>query len=69
MREVQIMIKEGLTNFIIHDMSFTSRAEDAFGVNSHVISDVVEGWNRNVFVIPDKAIKINTNKQKKYVLM
>lgn len=62
-------MKHNVANFIIHDLSTKYRADESLGVNSTVISDVVEGWNRKIYVVPYQAVKLNRQEPEKYILM
>lgn len=63
------MVKDDVANFIIHDLALKTKVQDGYGVNSGIISDVVEGWNRKVYIVPNKALRLNHIEHKKYILM
>lgn len=62
------MIKQNIAQYIINDLS-RNRVPEGFGVNSSVISEVVEGWNQNIYVEPNHTLKINRTQPQKYILM
>lgn len=52
------MHKQSIADFILYDIS-KAKVNGGFEVNSSIISDVVEGWNRNIYVTPNEGIKFN----------
>lgn len=62
------MQKTNIADFILYDLAQTKINND-FGINSGIISDVVEGWNNNVYVVPNKTIKFARKKTKNFRLM
>lgn len=62
------MIKQNIAHYIINDLS-RSRMPEEISVNSSVISEIVEGWNRNIYVEPNHRVKINRQRPEKYILM
>ena len=63
------MIKHNVANYIIQDLSCKNRVPNGYGFNSGVISDVVEGWNQKIYIVPNQALKINHNEPEKYIFM
>ncbi len=56
------MHKQNIADFILYDMN-KNHIPGGFGVNSGLISEVVEGWNRNIYITPAESIKFHhTNK-------
>lgn len=62
------MPKQNIANILLYDMA-QKYAPSEFGTDSRVISEVVEGWNKNVYVYPKYSIKFQKRRQKKYDLM
>ena len=58
-----------IANYILFDLEQKHKLPLNFDVSSQVISEVVEGWNQNIYVVPKKAVKIFHEDTKKYVLM
>ena len=56
-------------NIIIHDLSSKSRLHDNFEISRGIISELVEGWNKNIYVIPNQALHLYSEKTKKYLYM
>jgi len=52
------MHKQNIADFILYDMS-KNHIKSGFGVNTGIISEVVEGWNRNVYVTPQSGLKFH----------
>lgn len=61
------MYNPNIANYILYSLAH-EKVENGLGVNSGLISDVVEGWNRQIYVVPNKKIKFHTQ-NKKYKLM
>jgi len=62
------MIKQNIAHYIINDLS-RNRVQEGFGINTGVISEIVEGWNRNIYVEPSHSLKVNRQRPEKYILM
>ncbi|MEE6206908.1 MAG: hypothetical protein VZR95_02520 [Alphaproteobacteria bacterium] len=62
------MLKQNIANFILYNLAHAGIKPEA-DVNSNLISDVVEGWNRQIYIIPDQPIKIHKSTNKKITLM
>ena len=54
------MHKQNIADFILYDMS-RNHVKNGFGVNVGIISEVVEGWNRNIYVTPSESVKFYHN--------
>lgn len=50
------MHKQNIADFILYDIS-RNHVQNGFGVNASAISEVVEGWNQNIYVTPSENIK------------
>lgn len=62
------MYKQNIANFILYNLAHTDIYQGA-NINKGLISDVVEGWNREIYVTPNQPIRVNKNKTKKNLLM
>jgi hypothetical protein len=62
-------MKTNVANFIIHDLSSHNKLHENLPIDSEVISEIVEGWNQNVYVVSDTATELNRLEIKKYILM
>lgn len=56
-------------NVIIQDLSSASPLHENFEVSQGIISEVVDGWNKDIYVIPRKALQINHRELEKYSIM
>ncbi len=56
-------------NVIIQDLSSQSHLHDNFEISRGIISELVEGWNKNLYVIPNQALNLYSEKTKKYLYM
>ncbi|MBR1600561.1 MAG: hypothetical protein IJ677_03180 [Alphaproteobacteria bacterium] len=54
------MHKQNIADFILYDI-YKNHVQNGFGVSSGIISDVVEGWNHNVYVTPNESVKFHHN--------
>ncbi|MBQ8482116.1 MAG: hypothetical protein IJ532_06235 [Alphaproteobacteria bacterium] len=52
------MHKQNIADFILYDMN-KNHVRSGFGVDSRIISEVVEGWNRNIYITPNERIKFH----------
>ena len=52
------MHKQNIADFILYDIN-RNHVKNGFGVDSQIISEVVEGWNRNIYVTPAERIKFH----------
>jgi len=50
-------------------LSSKSRLHDNFEISRGIISELVEGWNKNIYVIPNQALHLYSEKTKKYLYM
>lgn len=50
------MHKQNIADFILYDMA-QNRTQDGSGAGSGLISDIVEGWDRNIYVTPPDNIR------------
>ena len=62
------MYKQNIANFILYNLAHTDMYQGA-NINKGLISDVVEGGNREIYVTPNQPIRVNKNKTKKNLLM
>lgn len=52
------MHKQNIADFILYDIS-KNHGKGVWGVNSGIISEVVEKWNRDVYVTPRTQVKFH----------
>lgn len=50
------MHKQNIADFILYDMNKNHEKSD-FYINSGLISEVVESWNRDIYITPNSGIK------------
>lgn len=62
--EETLMAKD-IANFILYDLSKKARLSTNITAHSGVISDLVEGWNRHVYVVPNNALRFYRRENKK----
>ena len=62
------MYKQNIANFILYNLAHTDIYQGV-NVNKGLISEVVEGWNQQIYITPNQPIKINKNKIQKKLLM
>jgi hypothetical protein len=58
-----------IANYILFDLEQKRKIPLGFDVSSQIISELVDGWNKNVYVVPNQAIKLCRREIKKYTLM
>ena len=52
------MHKQNIADYILYDMN-KNHIKNDFGVNSSLISEIVEGWNRNIYITPNSRVKFH----------
>ena len=62
------MQKQSIANILLYDMA-QKHTPAEFGVDDRIISEVVEGWNRHIYIFPQNGIRLQKNLRKKYDLM
>lgn len=62
------MRQQNIANIILYDVAKRYSPQET-GVDSSLISEVVEGWNQNIYVVPAQSVRFLKNKPPKYVLM
>ncbi len=62
------MPKQSIANILLYGMA-QQHTPAEFGVDDRIISEVVEGWNRHIYIFPQNGIRLQKNRQKKYDLM
>ncbi len=58
-----------IANYILYDLTKKINVPRGFGVNSNIISDVVEGWDQRVYIVPNQSLKLHHREPKKYHFM
>ena len=58
-----------IAHHILFDLEKSHKLPHGYEANSQIISEVVEGWNRHIYVVHNQAIKLQHRKTKKYILM
>ncbi|MDO4162413.1 MAG: hypothetical protein Q4D80_05370 [Pseudomonadota bacterium] len=56
-------------NVIIHDLSSQNRLHENFDINRSIIDEVVENWDRKIYVIPHKALRFHHREIQTYLNM
>ena len=62
------MRQQNIANIILYDVAKRYSPQE-LEINSNLISEVVEGWNRDINVIPSQSVRFQKNNKQKYVLM
>ncbi len=62
------MQNKDVINVLLSNLA-NEKVKTGFGVNSGIISDVVEGWNQNIYVVPNKIILNKDPNNKKFNIM
>lgn len=62
------MLKQNIANFILYNLAHTEIQLEPKN-SSGLISEVVEGWNNNIYITPSQPIQINKSTNKKITLM
>ena len=62
------MKQENIANIILSGMSKQVAAGE-ITFNKTLINEVVEGWNRNIYVIPPQSLRLHKPQPPKYTVM
>ena len=62
------MQNKDIINVLLSDLAH-EKVKTGYGVNSGIISDVVEGWNQNIYVVPNKIVLNKHSSNKKFEIM
>lgn len=62
------MSKQNIANILLYGMA-QKQAPSEFGIDDRIISEVVEGWNQNMYIFPQSGLKFWSRQSKKYDLM
>ena len=68
MRGALVMLKQNIANFILYNLEHTD-LQQSMKVDTGLISDVVEGWNKQIYITPKQPIILNKSTNKKITLM
>ena len=63
------MQENRIANYIVLDLEQQHKVPYNYQVSSRIINDVVEGWNKQVYVIPHNAVNLWHKERKKYIIM
>ncbi|MBR1399422.1 MAG: hypothetical protein IJ564_04520 [Alphaproteobacteria bacterium] len=63
------MTKNAVINFIISDLSEQITGENTDFSTGKAINDVIDKWQHKIYIVPEKAVKINHSFPKKYPFM
>lgn len=62
------MQKQSIANILLYGMAQKYTPAE-FGADESIISEVVESWNRHIYIFPQNGIRLQKNRRKKYDLM
>ena len=62
------MFKQNIANFILYDLSHTD-IHAGLKVNKGLINDVVEGWDKQIYIVPNQQIRIKETSVKNFNIM
>ncbi|MBP5215208.1 MAG: hypothetical protein J6039_01465 [Alphaproteobacteria bacterium] len=62
------MQQRNVADFIFYDL-YRKRSTGNFVSDSIGISELIEGWNRDIYVLPKGNIKMQDKKGKRYIFM
>lgn len=63
-----MMKQQNIANVILYDISKRRTSAEAI-INTGLISEVVEGWNQNIYIIPPQSLRLHKPPTAKYILM
>ncbi len=62
------MLKQDIANILLYDIA-QKYTPSEFGVDNRIISEMVEGWNKNMYVFPKHNFKFAKRSPQKYDFM
>ena len=62
------MQQKNIADYILYDIA-KKRMQSGLGITSEIISEVVEGWNSNIYVVPTKNTQFENLPHPKINLM
>ena len=63
------MPNNNIANYIVADLQRQHKVPYNYTLNRRIISEVVEGWNQKIYVVPARAVNLWHKENKKYELM
>ncbi len=58
-----------IANYIVYDLSKKIYRPNMSAIHPLVINQVVENWDKQIYIVPHDAVKLHHNRVKKYKLM
>ena len=58
-----------IANYIVYDLSKKIYRPSSLTVNPHIINQVVENWDKQIYIVPNDAVKLHRYSKRKYELM
>ena len=62
------MQEQNIANILLYDM-MPKQKPAGLDIDNLIISEIVEGWNKNIYVIPKRSLKFQKCQHKKYDFM
>ena len=62
------MRKQNIADYILFDLA-KNQSEKEILINGNIISDVVEAWNKNIYLLPHENIVLSKQPKNKFKLM
>lgn len=62
------MQEQNIANILLYDM-MPKQKPAGLDIDNLIISEIVEGWNKNIYVIPKHSLKFQKCRHKKYDFM
>lgn len=63
------MQENRIANYIVLDLERQHKVPYSHTHNSRIISDIVDGWDKKIYIIPQDVLNFQHKKQKKYTIM
>lgn len=63
------MQENKIVNYIVLDLEQQHKVPYSHTLNQRIISDIVDGWDKKIYVIPHDVLNFRRKKHKKYTLM
>ena len=63
------MQENKIVNYIVLDLEQQHKVPYSYTLNRRIISDIVDGWDKKIYVITQDILNFRREKHKKYTLM
>lgn len=63
------MQENRIANYIVFNLEQQNKMSYNYQMDRHIINNVVEGWDKKIYIVPQQALNLWHKERKKYSLM